>query len=167
MIEAPKGVKYRALLHMVYGSGLRVSEVVRLQPGHIESGRMMVFVKGGKGAKDRYTVLSERALEELRAYWRRHRPAQWLFPGRDEDRPLSEASAQRAYYNALRRSGVRRVGGIHTLRHCFATHLTEQSVDLHIIQRWMGHTVLNTTARYVHVREECLSRVVSPLDFPA
>ena len=77
--------------------------------------------------------------EELRAYWRRHRPQHWLFPGRPEDRPLSPASVQQVYYNALRRSGVRRVGGIHTLRHCFATHLMEQGVDMYALQRMLGH----------------------------
>ena len=164
VIEAPKGVKYRALLHMVYGSGLRVSEVVRLLPCHIESGRMMVFVKGGKGGKDRYTVLSERALEELRAYWRRHRPEHWLFPGRPEDRPLSPASVQQVYYNALRRSGVRRVGGIHTLRHCFATHLMEQGVDMYALQHMLGHTTIKTTVRYMHVRQERLRTIRSPFD---
>ena len=164
IVEAPKGLKHRALLFMVYGSGLRVSEVVRLLPRHIESDRMMVFVKGGKGGKDRYTVLSERALEELRAYWRRHRPQHWLFPGRPEDRPLSAASVQQVYYNALRRSGVRRVGGIHTLRHCFATHLMEQGVDMYALQRMLGHTTIKTTVRYMHVRQERLRTIRSPYE---
>jgi integrase/recombinase XerD len=166
VVEAPKSVKHRALLYMVYGSGLRVSEVVRLLPRHIESDRMMVFVKGGKGGKDRYTLLSQSALEALRDYWRRHRPVHWLFPGRLEECPLSEASAQQVYYTAVRKSGVRRVGGIHTLRHCFATHLMEQGVDIYAIQRWMGHAGIKTTARYMHVRRERLRAILSPLDFP-
>jgi len=164
VIEAPTGSKHRALLHMVYGSGLRVSEVVRLLPRHIESDRMMVYVKSGKGDKDRYTPLSGMALEELRTYWREYRPAHWLFPGPSEDRPLTESAVQQVYYNALRKSGVRRVGGIHTLRHCFATHLMEQGTDIYALQRMLGHTSIKTTARYMHVREERLRAIRSPID---
>lgn len=164
ILDAAGNLKHRALLYMVYGSGLRVSEVVTLLPHHIESARMMVFVKGGKGGKDRYTVLSRRALGVLRAYWRAYRPAHWLFPGSAEDRPLSATAVQQVYYRALRRGGVRRVGGIHTLRHCFATHLMELGVDIYTLQRLLGHTTLKTTAQYTHVREEHLRMVRSPLD---
>lgn len=163
LIETPANPKHRALLYMVYGSGLRVSEVVRLQVRHIESGRMMVFVEAGKGHKDRYTLLSQAALEVLRAYWRCERPRFWLFPGRRSE-PLCEGTAQQVYYQAVRRSGVRRIGGIHTLRHCFATHLMERGADLYTIQRLLGHTTIKTTARYLHVRQERLLQVVSPLD---
>ncbi len=164
IIDAPRNLKHKALLQMVYGSGLRVSEVVRLRARHIESARMMVFVQAGKGHKDRYTLLSESALETLRVYWRQARPQTWLFPGRCEEQPLTAATVQQVYYDALRKSGVRRIGGIHTLRHCFATHLMEQGVDIYALQRMLGHTGIKTTARYMHVRRERLMQIRSPLD---
>jgi len=166
LINAPENLKHKALLHMTYGSGLRVSEVVRLLPQHIEAERMMLFVKSGKGHKDRYTLLSQTALELMRAYWRRFRPTHWLFPGRSDSRPMTEATAQQIYYQAVAKSGVRKIGGIHTLRHCFATHHMENGVDIYAIKRFLGHTSIATTARYMHVRQERLAKVVSPLDMP-
>lgn len=164
LINAPDNLKHKALLHMAYGSGLRVSEVVHLKPKHIESDRMMVYVQAGKGHKDRYTLLSQSALDLLREYWRAYRPSAWLFYGRDPELPLSSASAQQVYYQALAKSGVRRVGGIHTLRHCFATHLMENGLDIYALQRLMGHSGIKTTCTYMHVREERLRQTVSPLD---
>lgn len=166
LINAPENLKHKALLHMTYGSGLRVSEVVRLLPQHIEAERMMLFVKSGKGHKDRYTLLSQTALEITRAYWRRFRPTHWLFPGRSDSRPMTEATAQQIYYQAVAKSGVRKIGGIHTLRHCFATHHMENGVDIYAIKRFLGHTSIATTSRYMHVRQERLRKVVSPLDMP-
>jgi len=164
LINAPDNLKHRAILHMAYGSGLRVSEAVHLKPHHIESDRMMVYVQAGKGHKDRYTLLSQSALDVLRDYWRAYRPSAWLFYGRDPELPLSSASAQQVYYQALAKSGVRRVGGIHTLRHCFATHLMENGLDIYALQRLMGHSGIKTTCTYMHVREERLRQTVSPLD---
>ena len=164
LINAPDNLKHKALLHMTYGSGLRVSEAVCLKIKHIESDRMMVYVQAGKGHKDRYTLLSQSALDVLRAYWRAFRPSYWLFEGRDPERPMTAASAQQVYYQALRKSGVRRVGGIHTLRHCFATHLMENGMDIYALKRLMGHSGIKTTCVYMHVREERLRKIVSPLD---
>lgn len=166
LVNAPDNLKHKALLQMTYGSGLRVAEVVRLLPPHIESGRMMVFVRAGKGHKDRYTLLSQSALEVLRAYWQEFRPVQWLFPGRLDHRPMTPSCAQQIYHQALEKSGVRRIGGIHTLRHCFATHQMENGVDIYALQRMLGHTSIKTTAGYMHVREARLRQVVSPLDMP-
>jgi len=164
LIEAPRNIKHRALLTMTYGSGLRVSEVVRLRLRDIDRGRLSVFVQGGKGHKDRYTVLSQRALGLLEELWRKNRPAEFFFTGRDNVTPICSGTAQAVYYAALARSGVRRVGGIHVLRHCFATHLMETGVDIYLIKRWMGHRALATTGRYLHVTAEHLARVKSPLD---
>ncbi len=164
LIAAPVNLKHRALLAMTYGSGLRVSEVIRVRIADVDRGRMRVFVGDGKGRKDRYTVLSARALRLLEALWRANRPAEFFFTGRDRNRPISDAAAQAVYYAALRTSGVRRVGGIHVLRHCFATHLMEAGVDLYTIKRWMGHSSLVTTGRYMHVTAEHLATVKSPLD---
>lgn len=164
LINAPGNLKHKTLLHMAYGSGLRVSELVHLKPEHIESDRMMVYVQAGKGHKDRYTLLSESARDVLRDYRRAYRPSAWLFYGRDPERPLTVESAQQVYYQALVKSGVRRIGGIHTLRHCFATHLMENGLDIYALQRLMGHCGIKTTCGYMHVREERLRQVVSPLD---
>ncbi|MFH0909472.1 MAG: site-specific integrase [bacterium] len=164
LIDAPRGIKHRALLAMTYGSGLRVSEVVRVRIADVDRGRMMLRVEQGKGHKDRYTILSARALTLLEELWRWHRPLEFFFTGRDRHRPVCAGTAQAVYYAALRTSGVRRVGGIHVLRHCFATHLMEAGVDIYTIKRWMGHTALVTTGRYMHVTAEHLARVRSPLD---
>lgn len=176
LITAPDNLKHKALLHMVYGSGLRVSEVVRLLPKHIESDRMMVYVHAGKGhppsqdygeaSKDRYTMLARTALDVLRAYWKEFHPPHWLFHGGNSHRPMCVATAQQIYHQALDKSGVRNIGGIHTLRHCFATHHMENGVDIYTIKRMLGHNSIQTTARYMHVREVHLRKVVSPLDMP-
>jgi len=164
LIEAPRALKHRALLAMTYGSGLRVSEVVRVKFADIDRGRMMLRVEQSKGHKDRYTVLSEKALGLLEEHWRWNRPFTVFFHGHDRSTPMSVGTAQAVYYEALRRSGVRRVGGIHVLRHCFATHLMEAGTDIYTIKRWMGHTALVTTGRYMHVTAEHLAKVKSPLD---
>jgi integrase/recombinase XerD len=164
LIAAPPNLKHRALLAMAYGSGLRVSEVVRVRIADVDRGRMMLRVDQGKGHKDRYTVLSARALGLLEDLWRRDRPAEFFFTGRDGRSPVCAGTAQAVYYAALKRSGVRRVGGIHVLRHCFATHLMEAGTDIYTIKRWLGHTALVTTGRYMHVTAEHLAGVKSPLD---
>lgn len=167
ILDAASNPKHRALLYMIYGSGLRVSEATHLQAVHIESDRMMVFIKSGKGHKDRYTLLAAAALEELRAYWRIARPGIWLFPGQDPNQPMTAGCALQIYNRAVKASGVRRVGGIHTLRHCFATHHIENGMDLCSLQRLLGHTSLLTTIRYMHLREDRANRNTHPMDRPA
>jgi len=160
----PRGIKHRAILAMTYGSGLRVSEVVRVKISDVDRGRMMLRVEQSKGHKDRYTVLSLHALKLLEDVWHQYHPAEFFFTGFDRLRPLSIAAAQAVYYTALTRSGVRRVGGIHVLRHCFATHLMEAGVDVYTIKHWMGHGAVATTGRYMHVTAEHLAKAKSPLD---
>ena len=164
LIDSPKNIKYRALLTMTYGSGLRVSEAVKILPRHIDRDRMMLFVDQGKGHKDRYTILSRKALALLEEHWHANGPFTYFFYGFDKSRPMSVSSAQHIYRQALEHTGIRRVGGIHVLRHCFATHLMEQDVDIYTIKRWMGHRALVTTGRYMHVTPEHLAKVKSPLD---
>lgn len=165
LLSAPRNLKHRALLALTYGSGLRVSEVVRVRFTDIDRGRLMLRVDQGKGHKDRYTVLSAASLEALGDYYRRFKPAApYLFPSPMAEGPLSTATALAIYNNAIRLSGVRRVGGIHVLRHCFATHAMEDGVDIYTIRRWLGHTSLVTTGRYMHVTAEHLAKVRSPLD---
>lgn len=156
--------KHRMLLVTAYAAGLRASELVHLQLADIHSERMLIRVNQGKGLKDRYTLLSPKLLSELREYWKLYRPAKWLFPGRLPTEPLTSGSAQEVFYKAKRLAGLKRGRGIHTLRHCFASHLLESGMDLPTLQRLLGHTSLVTTAIYLHVTEERLAEVESPLD---
>jgi site-specific recombinase XerD len=155
--------KHRTFLMTVYGGGLRVSEACRLKPGHIDSQRMQIRVEDGKGRKDRYTLLSPVLLNQLRDYHRMFCPKEWLFFGRDPNQPLPTATAQKIFYNAQERAGLPDRGGIHSLRHSFATHLLESSVEITIVQRLLGHTSLSTTSVYLHVRQERLAQIQSPL----
>jgi site-specific recombinase XerD len=164
LLQATRNVKHRVLLMTCYAAGLRVSELVHLRPEDIHSERKLIHVRQGKGRKDRYTLLSPRLLEELRAYWRTCRPHSWLFLGRDRTGPLPVATAQKVYYTAKQCAGIERGHGIHTLRHSFATHLMEAGVDLPTLQRLLGHTSLATTAKYLHVTSKHLQNVRSPLE---
>jgi len=166
ILETPASLKHRALLTLVYGSGLRVSEVVRLKPRHIESSpeRMMVRVEQGKGRKDRYTLLSRRSLKLLRDYWRKYQPTDWLFFGFDRSKPMSIGTAQMIYKKAYKKAGQNNLHGIHGLRHAFATHLLEQGTDLLVIKRCLGHSALSTTAQYCHLSAAHFRNVRSPAD---
>ncbi len=164
LINVHSNLKHRALLTMAYGSGLRVSELVVLKPKHIDRDRMMLFVEQGKGHKDRYTILSALALNRLEEHWRANGPMEYFFCGRDKNRPMSTATALQVYHQAVDKAGVRHVGGIHVLRHCFATHSMEQGTDIYTIKKWMGHRAIATTSRYMHVTDEYLKQIVSPLD---
>ncbi|MEA1927970.1 MAG: site-specific integrase [Candidatus Auribacterota bacterium] len=164
LITLTRNPKHRALLMTVYSAGLRVSEVVKLKPFHIESSRRLIRVDQGKGNKDRYTHLSPRLIQELRSYWRLCHPTIWLFPGRDKNRPMAIGTAQQIYYQAKERAGITRPGGIHTLRHCFATHQLESGCDIFVIKNMLGHSALASTTRYLHISPERLRSVVSPLD---
>ena len=164
ILNAPRSAKHRALLMTVYGAGLRVSEAVHLRPHHIESSRKMLRVEQGKGNKDRYTLLPKTLIKELRSYWRIHQPQSWLFFGRDRNRPMPIRTAQKIYYDAKERAGITKGRGIHTLRHCFATHLLETGYDIFTIKRMMGHGAISTTARYLHMTRAKLATIQSPLD---
>ncbi len=164
LFSALTNQKHRALLMTTYASGLRVSEVTGLKLTDIDSQRMMIRVQQGKGRKDRYTILSERLLKELRIYWKMYRPLVWLFGGIDTKKPLSVGTAQRVYTNAKNKAGLGKGKGIHTLRHCFATHLLEAGVDLRTIQVLMGHKSITTTMGYLQVTRKLLSSTQSPLD---
>jgi len=156
--------KHRVLLMATYAAGLRVSEVVRLKVTDIDSQRMMIRVQQGKGNKDRYTILSQRLLRELRLYWKMYRPPIWLFPGKDPNQPMPIGTAQKIYYAAKKRGRIKKGRGIHALRHAFATHLLEGGVDLRTIQIVMGHTSIMTTMVYLQVTRKKLTSTQSPLD---
>jgi site-specific recombinase XerD len=163
LLAAVDNRKHRVMLMTVYAAGLRVAEVVQLRVEDIHSERMLIHVRHGKGDKDRYTLLSQRLLSELREYWKVQRPKPWLFPNR-QGVPLSTSTVQRAFYRAKDRGRVEHGHGIHSLRHSFATHLLEAGVDLTIIGRLLGHRSLSTTARYLHVTSRHVQGIRSPLD---
>ncbi len=163
LIAAAKNSKHRCLVMLVYGSGLRVSEVTRLKCKDIQSERMVIRVEQAKGRKDRYTILAARLLEELRVYYKEFRPKTWLFFGKDGG-PMSSDTVQKTYHLLRRRAGITRGQGIHTLRHCFASHSYEAGVNLRTIQEWLGHKHLSTTMIYIHVAVQQPGNVQSPLD---
>ncbi|MDD9914632.1 MAG: site-specific integrase [Rhodospirillaceae bacterium] len=170
LLDATPGPKYRAALSIAYGAGLRASEVVSLKVTDIDSPRMVIRVEQGKGRKDRYAMLSEHLLETLRFWWKEARamgvmlPSGWLFPGRNPVNPLTTRQLNRAFHAAREAAGIDKPVNLHTLRHCFATHLLEQKVDIRVIQVLLGHAKLDTTARYSRVDKRMLNAVKSPLE---
>jgi site-specific recombinase XerD len=157
-------LKHRMALTTAYAAGLRVSEVVRLKIADIDSSRMLIRVEQGKGAKDRYVMLSPRLLTLLRDYWRAVRPRHWLFPGQSEDRHLDPSVLQAACRAARAAAGFRKPVTMHTLRHSFATHLFEAGNDIRTIQVLLGHGDLSTTTRYARVATTTIGSTTSPLD---
>jgi len=157
--------KYQAIASIAYGAGLRLSEIVHLKVTDIDSQRMVIRVRQGKGRKDRDVMLSETLLETLRDYYRSMRPkGEWLFPGSKAGQPLSQHSVQTKFRKARERSGITKKFSIHTLRHCFATHLLEAGTDIRTIQILLGHKCLSTTQIYTHLSIKNVCATQSPLD---
>jgi integrase/recombinase XerD len=157
-------LRYKAALMTAYGAGLRVSEVVKLKIAHIDSARMLIRVEQGKGRKDRYAMLSPRLLKVMRAWWCIERPRDWLFPGSRPGRHMDADTLQSVCRQAAEMAGIAKRVRVHTLRHSFATHLLDQGVDLRVIQQMLGHTNIDTTARYAQVSPQLVSITRSPLD---
>jgi site-specific recombinase XerD len=164
LLEAAPGPKHKAALSVAYGAGLRAMEVVALKVCDIDSKRMMLRVEQGKGHKDRQAMLSPTLLELLRDWWRIAHPPVWMFPGRDRVNPITTRQLNRACHMAAELAGLPNWVTPHTLRHSFATHLLEQKYDIRVIQFLLGHSKLDTTARYTHVAANIIREVVSPLD---
>jgi len=164
ILAALENVKHRTLLMTTYAAGLRVRELTHLRVRDIDSDRMTLRIVQGKGAKDRYVGLSPRLLDQLRLYWQAERPQSWLFPSSRREGPLDPTTPQRVYHKARDRAGVQKDGSIHGLRHAFATHLLEAGVDLHTIQRLLGHTSIATTQRYLHLATRTVTAQGSPFD---
>jgi site-specific recombinase XerD len=170
LLEAAPGPKHKAALGTAYGAGLRVSEVVALKVGDIDSTRMLIRVEQGKGRKDRNAMLSPQLLALLRQWWREGKrrgvmlPEGWLFPGRNCLEPLSTRQLNRAVHEAAEVAGIKKRVSPHTLRHSFATHLLEQDVDIRVIQVLLGHSKLDTTALYARVATKTIRAVTSPLE---
>lgn len=164
LLESAPGPKYKAALGVAYGAGLRVSEVANLKVTDIDRARMVLRIEQGKGQKDRNGMLSPRLLELLEEWWLIGQPTTWLFPGRDPLLPITTRQLYRIVTDTAHAVGIQKRVSPHTLRHSFATHLLEQGTDIRVIQVALGHSKLDTTARYAHVASKVLRDVLSPLD---
>jgi integrase/recombinase XerD len=164
LLEAPQDLRPRAMLAILYGSGLRVSEVARLKVADIDSARNVLWVRSGKGRRDRQALLPPKRRELLRCYWRAQRPTDWLFPGTRPGQPISVKAIFRACRKAARVAGIAKSLHPHLLRHAFATHLLEAGVNLRTIQFLLGHANLETTARYLQVADVNVRATISPLE---
>lgn len=163
-LAAIHSLKHRAILMTAYAAGLRVSEVAALHVDDIDSARMLIRVRQGKGRRDRYVILSPRLLVVLREYWKAARSKDFMFPGRGKTGHISERAVQMACTKAMQTAGLRKSVSPHVLRHSFATHLLENGTDLRTIQVLLGHRSLRSTATYTHVSRQRLQATVSPLD---
>lgn len=170
LLDAAKNLKHQTALSVAYGAGLRVSEVIALKVGDIDSARMLLRVEQGKGQKDRYALLPQLLLERLRTWWRFARaqgkvlPGGYLFPGLDPVDSMSTRQLNRAVHEAAVAARIDKRVSMHSLRHAFATHLLEQGENIRTIQVLLGHKKLETTALYTHVATETLRKVLSPLE---
>lgn len=163
-LEAVAGVRNRVALTTAYAAGLRIGEVARLKVSSIDSKRMLLHIESGKGGRDRYAMLSPRLLDILRAYWKRARPSLWLFPGQEPGSHVSTGALQAACRAARKRARIGKRVTAHSLRHSFATHLLESGTDIRIIQVMLGHSHLETTARYAQVATSLIAGTPSPFD---
>jgi integrase/recombinase XerD len=165
LIQSVQNIKHRSIISLLYSSGLRLSEIAALRITDIDSKQMRIKVVQGKGAKDRYTILSHNMLLELRAYYIIYRPVEYLFNGQGKGRRMSTRSIERLVQKALIKLGLESKNySVHTLRHSFATHLLESGTDLHTIKELLGHSNLATTMQYLHLTDTRLKTVISPFD---
>jgi len=163
LLKSVSNLKHRCILMAIYSGGLRLSEVVALKVSDVDSKRMKIFIKGGKGNKDRYTLLSRELLKWLRQYYKKEKPVKWLFEGITGGQ-YSMRSVQNIMRDAVRNAGIRKYTTVHTLRHSFATHMLENGVDLRYIQNLLGHNSSKTTEIYTHITTKGFERLTSPLD---
>jgi site-specific recombinase XerD len=165
VLGAVESITYRAVLMTTYGAGLRINEACRLQVPDIDSKRMLIHIRDGKGGKQRYTMLCRRLLEVLRAYFRQVRPrGDYLFPGQKPGSHLRADSVRKALHRVIRDCGINKRVTPHVMRHSFATHLLDTGTDIRIIQVLLGHNSIQTTQVYTQVSPQHISRVISPLD---
>lgn len=157
-------LKHKAMLMVVYSAGLRVGEVVRLHWEDLDEERSMMHIRGGKGKKDRYTILSGIVVQALQRYWKVYQPREWLFEGQEPGKPYSIRSAEKVFHQAAHRAGIAKDVSIHSLRHAFATHMLEQGTDLRYIQDLLGHESVRTTEIYTHVSQRKVARLRSPIE---
>ena len=163
LLDAARPGRDRVMLQTAYACGLRLGELLHLQVSNIDSSRLLVHVRQGKGRKDRLVPLSGQLLEELRSYWRCYRPQRWLFPSTGQQGPLCDGTVQRWMRRLVVQARLSKPATMHTLRHSFATHLLEAGVDVLTVQKILGHSNLTTTTRYLHLRSDRLHMVPSLL----
>jgi integrase/recombinase XerD len=164
ILDSVGNLKHRTILMMVYSAGLRVGEAVRLKVGDIDGERKLIHLRGAKGKKDRFTLLSDVALRSLREYYKQYKPNEFLFEGAHGRKHLSERSIQNVFERAVADVGIRKHATLHTLRLSFATHLLEAGTDLRYIQELLGHSSSKTTEIYTHVSKKSIGKIISPLD---
>ena len=158
-----ENLKHKSVLYLIYSAGLRISESVNMKIADIDSKRNIIVVRGGKGKKDRTTLLSKKLLHMLREYYRQYRPKEYLFEGQSGGK-YSIKSIQKTFNAALKKSGIRKKATVHSLRHSFATHLLERGTDLRYIQELLGHNSSKTTEIYTHITSKGMDKIISPLD---
>ncbi|PRX18810.1 site-specific recombinase XerD [Orenia metallireducens] len=164
ILKSLNNEKHKTILYLVYSAGLRVGEVIKLKCEDIDSDRMLIKVRQGKGKKDRYTTLSQLALEQVRKYYKLYKPKKWLFPGAKSNTHLTIRTVQRIFKKACSKAEIKKKVSVHDLRHSFATHLLERGTDLRYIQELLGHKSSRTTEVYTHVSKKSISKIESPLD---
>jgi|APSaa5957512576_1039674.scaffolds.fasta_scaffold07888_3 site-specific recombinase XerD len=165
LINVTTNLKHKAILCVTYSAGLRKFELLNLRISDIDSDRMQIHIRSGKGKKARYSLLGNRTVEILRQYYHRYKPHDYLFPGQIHSKPLSERTVEVVFKQAMKRANITKPGYFHCLRHSFATHLLEQGTNLKIIQQLMGHKTLKTTSIYLHVTNSEIKKVMSPIDY--
>jgi site-specific recombinase XerD len=163
ILESVSNMKHRTFISLIYSCGLRLSELQNLKVTDIDSTRMQIHIRLGKGSKDRYVMLSETILQALREYWKRYRPQEYLFEGATKGKAIASRTVQKAFSDAVAKSGIKKSPCVHTLRHSFATHLLENGTNLLEIQKLLGHSNINTTMIYLHLQSSPAT-VKSPLD---
>jgi len=165
IFAAIRSVKHKAIIATAYAAGLRISEVCGLRIVDIDSQRKRIHVRSGKGKKDRYVMLGESLLDLLRQYYQKVRPqGEYLFPGHNPQHPICTTAVSQVLRKVVRQTGLTKKVSMHTLRHCFATHLLEAGTDIRILQVLLGHSSIRTTLRYTHITDRLLQKLVSPLD---
>lgn len=157
-------IKHRTLLMLTYSAGLRLSEATRVKVKHLVKSRKRVFVHQGKGGKDRYSILSNQMLEQLEVYQKLYRPHHWLFNGKDIRHPISNRTLQAIYYQAKHKAKILEEGGVHQLRHCFATHMLEAGMNIFDLKKLMGHASIKTTSIYLQTVSTDFSDFEHPMD---
>ena len=164
ILSVPMNIKHKAVLALIYSSGIRVSEAANLKINDIDKDRGLILIKGGKGRKDRYSLLSKTALVIINNYRNKLNPQDWLFPGQNENNPITSRTIEKVMEAAMKKAGIQKSASVHTLRHSFATHLLEAGTDIRYIQELLGHENTSTTEIYTNVSNRKLVDLINPLD---
>ena len=164
IIKAASNIKHKALLMVIYGAGLRVSEAVNLRVSDIDRARMTLHIRNCKNRRERYVILSPVVYQALRKYWKFCKFDDYVFPGQNNNKPLTTSTAGTIFKTAKQKAGIKKAGGVHSLRHAFATHMLEAGEDLFVIKRLLGHSSIHSTVRYLSFIPDKNTKVKSPID---